>query len=245
MIPAGRPRYVRGLLLVLWVYGLMAVMGLTCAPIVALRPRRATLAIIHLYVRMVLGAARILCGLRTELRGEIPPEGVIVAAKHQSFLDILILVDALPRPRFVMKKSLVWAPVLGYYARKIGCVAVDRGAGGRAVREMVAGTSADGEPGHLIIYPQGTRVRPGAKAPYKAGVAALQGALRAPVAPAATNAGVFWPRKGIWRRPGVAVVEFLAPIEAGAPRDVLMASLEGEVEAASDRLLAEAEGRAT
>jgi 1-acyl-sn-glycerol-3-phosphate acyltransferase len=221
----------------------MAVMGLPCTPVVAVAPRRWTLAIIHLYIRLVLGGARLICGLRHEVRGEVPRGEVIVAAKHQSFLDILIIVHALDRPRFVMKKSLVWAPVLGFYARRIGCVAVDRGARGRAVREMVARTSADGEPGQLVIYPQGTRVPPGAAAPWKVGVAALQEALALPCVPAATNAGLFWPRKGIWRRPGTAVVEFLAPVAPGLPRKALMDKLQREVEAASDALMEEARGR--
>lgn len=228
--------HVRGLILVIWTYALMAAMGLACAPIALVAPRRTVIGIVRLYCRLVLGAARLLCGLRWETRGETPRSDVIVASKHQSFLDILILVRVLDQPRFVMKKSLVWAPVLGFYARRIGCVAVDRGARARAVRAMVQETSADGHAGQLVIYPQGTRVPPGAPAPYKVGVAALQEALALPCVPAATNAGLFWPRKGVWRKPGLAVVEFLDPVPPGLPRPELMAKLEREVEAASDRL---------
>ncbi|MGM0586012.1 MAG: lysophospholipid acyltransferase family protein [Pseudomonadota bacterium] len=234
--------HLRGLVLVLWTYGLMAVIGLALAPVAAIASRRRVVAMIRLYARLVLGGARLICGLRWELRGEVPRGDVILAAKHQSFLDILILVAALDQPRFVMKKELVRAPVLGFYARRIGCIAVDRRAGGRAVREMVEKSSAGGHAGQLVIYPQGTRVPPGAPAPYKAGVAALQEALALPCVPAATNAGFFWPRKGVWRRPGLAVVEFLEPIEPGLPRRRLMERIEREVEPASDRLLAEARG---
>lgn len=236
--------HLRGLIHILWTYALMAVMGLACAPVVAVAPRSWTLTIVKLYVRLVLGGARLICGLRHEVRGEVPRGEVIVASKHQSFLDILIIVRALDRPRFVMKKSLVWAPVLGFYARRMGCVAVDRGARGRAVREMLARTSAHREAGQLVIYPQGTRVPPGAMAPYKVGVAALQEALAVPCAPAATNAGLFWPRKGVWRKPGTAVVEFLEPVPPGLPRRALMDKLQREVEAASDALMREARGEA-
>ena len=233
--------WVRGLVLVIFTYGLMAVMGLALAPAAALGPRGTARWAVRRYCGIVLAAARAICGLRTEVRGTVPTGEVVVAAKHQSFLDIIILARVLPAPRFVMKKSLVWAPVLGFYARRIGCVAIDRAARGRALRQMVRETAADREAAsQLVIYPQGTRVPPGADMPYKAGAAALCEALGAPCVPAATNAGLFWPRKGIARFPGTAVVEFLAPIPPGLDSATLTGRLRREVEAASDRLMAEA-----
>jgi 1-acyl-sn-glycerol-3-phosphate acyltransferase len=95
-------------------------------------------------------------------------------------------------------------------------------------------------PGQLIIYPQGTRISPGVKAPFKVGSGVLYRDLQQDCVPAATNVGVFWPRKGILRKPGLAVVEFLPRIEAGLDRDSFMARLENEVETASDALLREA-----
>ena len=69
-----------------------------------------------------------ICGLRVEVRGTAPEGEVIVCAKHQSFLDIMMLVHALPRPKFIMKKELRWAPILGLYALRIGSTPVERGA---------------------------------------------------------------------------------------------------------------------
>ena len=240
----GALAWLRGLALIVFMYALMAVMGLVCAPAVLVAPRRAAIWSCRSYCRIVLPAARLICGLRWEVRGEIPRGEALIACKHQSFLDIIILVRVLPAPRFVMKRSLLWAPVLGWYARKLGCVAVDRGAKGAAVRRMLKETSADGAPGQLIIYPQGTRVQPGAKAPYKVGVAALYETLETPITLAATNAGVFWGRAEIARRPGLAVVEFLDQVPVGLTRAQAMARVEGEIEGASDRLLAEARGAA-
>lgn len=232
--------HLRGLILVLWTYGLMAVVGLLGAPAAALGPRRWTLAIMHFYLRLELAGARLICGLRAEIRGPVPQGAVIVAAKHQSFLDIMILTHALARPRFVMKQSLVWAPVLGFYAKRMGCVAIDRSARGKALRAMVDAAAADAEPGQLVIFPQGTRVAPGVDAPWKSGVAALQDGLGLPIVPVATNAGHFWPRSGVSRRPGAAVIEFLDPIPPGLPRAELMALLKARIEPASARLLDEA-----
>jgi 1-acyl-sn-glycerol-3-phosphate acyltransferase len=91
-----------------------------------------------------------------------------------------------------------------------------------------------------VIYPQGTRVAPGAKLPYKIGAGVLYERLGKPCMPAATNAGVFWGRRSAVRRPGLAVVEFLEPIPAGVPIAAFMTRIETSVETASDRLMREA-----
>lgn len=165
----------------------------------------------------------------------------MIAAKHQSFLDILIIFNSVPAAKFIMKRELLWAPVIGIYAYRIGCVPVNRGRRGQAIRKMIADVDAGRQqPGQLVIYSQGTRVAPGARMPYKAGTGVLYEQLGQPCVPAATNVGVFWPRKGIMRKPGLAVVEFLDPIQPGMKRDEVMRILERDVEAASDRLMKEA-----
>ena len=95
-------------------------------------------------------------------------------------------------------------------------------------------------PGQLIIYAQGTRVAPGAQMPYKIGTAVLYEQMGVPCVPAATNVGVFWPKRGIYRKPGLAVVEFLPAIEQGLDRDSFMTRLEHDVESASNALMREA-----
>ena len=76
--------------------------------------------------------------------------------------------------------------------------------------------------------------------PYKKGTAALYAQLGQPCIPVATNVGVFWPRHGIYRKPGVAVVEFLPAIAPGLSAEAFMAALETSVETASNRLMAQA-----
>ena len=98
----------------------------------------------------------------------------------------------------------------------------------------------DREPGQLVIYSQGTRVKPGVRAEYKVGTAVLYEQLGQTCVPVATNAGFFWPRRGLYRRPGVAVVQYLDPIPPGLDRKTFMSTLETEVENASDALLEEA-----
>ena len=180
-------------------------------------------------------------GLRTEIRGTPPMGEVMIAAKHQSFLDIILIFGAVPAGKFIMKRELMWAPVIGQYALRIGCVPVDRGKRSQAIKQMVRDVARGRQaPGQLIIYPQGTRIAPGVKAPYKIGTGVLYEELGQDCVPAATNVGLFWPRKGIARKPGLAVVEFLPPIAAGLERAAFMARLEDQVETASNRLMREA-----
>jgi 1-acyl-sn-glycerol-3-phosphate acyltransferase len=229
---------VRSLVFDAVIYALMAVMGILGAPL-ALWSVDGAYAVCRAYCRVVFVCLRVICGLRVEVRGEVPAGEVLVAAKHQSFLDILILFEALPRPKFIMKKELRWAPFLGLYALRIGSTPVARGQRSRAMKDMVEHAGRKGEPRQLVIYPQGTRVPPGARPPFKIGAGVLYERLGEVCVPAATNAGVFWARRSWYRRPGVAVVEFLEPMPAGLPVPTFMAELQTRVETASDRLMRE------
>jgi 1-acyl-sn-glycerol-3-phosphate acyltransferase len=230
-------QWVRSVLFVGQMYGMMAVMGLAFLPWVILTRRGAFVAV-HTYTKWVRWSAGWIVGLKSEIRGDIPTGEVLIASKHQSFFDIIMIISVIPRPKFIMKSSLRWVPIVGYYARRIGCVPVDRGKRSEAIRTMVAQVQ-DGlaHPGQLIIFPQGTRVPPGVKAPYKIGVAALYHDTGQACVPAATNVGQFWPRTGILRKPGLAVVEFLPPIAPGLDNQTFMEKIETQIEDASDRLM--------
>lgn len=233
-------RWILSLIFIIQMYLAMAVLGIVYL-IPAMLDRRGAWAGIHTYCRWVRFSAAILCGLKSEIRGEVPTGEVMIAAKHQSFFDIILICSVVPRPRFIMKKELKWAPILGWFAWRIGCVPVDRGKRGRAIAHMkqaVANNPAG--PGQLIIYPQGTRVAPDAMLPYKVGAGLLYQQLGQPCVPAATNVGVFWPRHGILRKPGLAVVDFLPAIPPGRSVSEFMAEIERVVETRSDALMAEA-----
>jgi len=229
-------RAAASLVFVVQMYLVMLLMGLAFTPW-ALAQRRGAQVGIRTFCRYVRASVRLLCGLHSEVRGPVPDGPVLVAAKHQSFFDIIILCSVLPAPRFIMKRELTRAPVLGWYAARIGCIPVDRGARGQAVAQMRADVAAGrSTPGQLVIYPQGTRVAPGAHAPYKIGTGVLYADGDQPCVPVATNVGLFWPKRGLMRRPGRAVVQFLEPIPPGLPPEAFMARLEREIETASDAL---------
>lgn len=233
-------RWLLSLVFIIQMYLAMAVVAITYLPY-ALITRDGAFAACHAYCAWVRFSLRLLCGLKTEVRGPVPTGEVIVAPKHQSFLDIILIFGSLPRAKFVMKNELRYAPFLGWYALRIGCVPVKRGKRGAAIHKMMSDVKSGLQiPGQLIIYPQGTRVAPGVKKPYKVGTAVIYTQLGQPCVPVGTNVGLFWPKRGILRHPGLAVVEYLPAIAPGLSNAQFMDELERAVETSSDALQREA-----
>ena len=233
-------QWVRSLIFIGQMYFMMLPLGILFLPW-ALFSRKGALTACQTYCRWVRWTAAWMVGLKTEVRGTPPRDEVMIAAKHQSFLDIIMIFGSVPSGKFIMKRELLLAPILGQYALKLGCVPVNRGKRSQAIKKMVSDVAKGRQaPGQLIIYPQGTRIAPGVKAPYKIGTGVLYQELGQDCVPVAANVGVFWPKRGIYRKPGLAVVEFLPRIEAGLSKDEFMKRLEAEVETASNQLMREA-----
>ena len=233
-------QYLRSVLFIIQMYVAMPIFGIVFAPW-ALISRRGAYAACKGYSHYVFWTARWMVGIKCEVRGKVPEGEALIAAKHQSFLDIMMIFTALPAAKFIMKKEILLMPVIGQYARMLNCVPVDRGKRGAAIDKMVRDVQAGrAEPGQLIIYSQGTRVPPGVKMPYKVGTAVLYQQLGQPCVPVATNVGVLWPKRGLIRKPGTAVVEFLPAMAPGLDREAFMQQLEDAVETRSDALMAQA-----
>jgi 1-acyl-sn-glycerol-3-phosphate acyltransferase len=220
-----------------------AIVGTIGLPVL-LAPRAVTMRFGQFWARSVLVLLRVTVGLEHQIRGldRIPRGGCIIATKHQSAWDTLILPVALSDPAIVLKRELLLLPFYGWYAARAGSIAIDRKGGASALRRMVAAArpiSAEGRP--IVIFPEGTRVAPGARLPYQPGVAALYRALALPLVPAAVNSGYFWGRRSFVKRPGRIVLEFLEPIPPGWPRRRVMAELEQRIETATAALLRETE----
>ena len=233
-------QWVRSLLFIIQMYLMMPLMAIVFLP-AAIFSRKAVYAYIQSYARYVRWTAAWMAGLKTEVRGEIPRDEVLIASKHQSFLDVVIIVSVAWNPRFIIKQELHRLPIFHFFGSRMGNVPVNRGQRGKAISKMMADVESGKHlRGQLVIYPQGTRIAPGAKAPYKIGTALLYTQTGLECVPAATNVGVFWPKRGIYRKPGTAVLEFLPRIPAGLSKEEFMERLEQVIETNSDRLMAEA-----
>ena len=185
---------------------------------------------------------RLIAGVRAEIRNrDNRPDGpAIIASKHQSEWEAHVFLHELDDPAYVIKKELSLVPGYGWFSRKVNMIFVDRGGHAKSLRSLVKNARKVVDQGRpIVIFPEGTRVAPGEKLPYRPGVAALYGALGLPVVPVVLNSGMHWPRGSFRRYPGTIVMEYLEPIPAGLPRKVFMERLEAAMEEASERLLAE------
>src|SRR5215472_13234458 len=207
-----------------------------------LTPRRTAMRFGRFWAQAVLFALKHLVGLDGEIRGRenIPPGGCLIAMKHQSMFDTLMLPPLLGDPAVVVKRELQFVPFYGWYATRAGSIFIDRKGGAGALRRMIAAAKrAIAAERPVVIFPQGTRTAPGRSveaAPYQPGIAALYRELGVPLVPAAVNSGLYWGRRAFIKRPGRIIVEFLPPIPPGLPRREVMATLESRVEAATTEL---------
>ncbi len=215
-------------------------LGLT--PIL-LGPRLWTVKIAGWWGNSVMFLARAILGLHYEIRGRenLPPLPFILASKHQSAWDTIIFHILFADPIFILKRELHWIPFFGWGLKKTGSIGIDRKAGTKALKGMLAETKehlAAGQP--IVIFPEGTRAAPGVKKPYQPGVAAIYTQCNVPVVPVALNSGMFWRRREFIKRPGTIILEFLPVIEPGLDRRAFQTELETRIEEGSNRLMNEA-----
>ena len=229
----------RSLVFLIWFFGLTGVMAILGLPILPLGPR-AMGAYANLWIRAMLFGARIICGLNYRVEGleQVPAGGVIIAAKHQSAFETLILPFIFPRACFVLKKELLAIPVFGWYLKATQQIAVDRTAGASAMKQMIAQAKAAAAQGRkIIIFPEGTRTAPGESRAYHPGVAALYKQLEIPVVPVALNSGLFWKRNAFLKEPGTAVLRLLPAIAPGQDPRSFLSDLKEKIESESQKLL--------
>lgn len=159
-----------------------------------------------------------LAGIRVHQVGAPLGRPALYAIKHESFFDAIELPNYLDHPVPFAKEELFAIPGWGRAAQAYGAIPVARGDGARALRHMLAQAkryAASGRP--LAIFPEGTRVPHGTRAPLQAGFAGLYKLLGLPVVPVAIDSGPLYHRR--WKRPGTITIRFGEPLPPGMPRE--------------------------
>jgi 1-acyl-sn-glycerol-3-phosphate acyltransferase len=233
----------RSTLFLLWFALISVTLAILFLPALIL-PRAIAAWMARRWCRLTLWGLRVFAGLGFEVRGTRPQDGVLIAAKHMSMWDTLALYALLDHPAFVLKRELLAIPFFGWYARKVGMVPINRDGGAAALRRMLGATRRILHTHRsVVIFPEGTRRKPGAAARYRPGVAGLYAQLAVTCVPVALNSGLFWTGPmGFLKKPGRIVLEFLEPIPAGLERAAFMSGLESRIESRTADLLRE--GRA-
>lgn len=220
-------------------YAGSVVIALVGFPILLL-PRRAVVAWATFWIDFILWWLRLTCRLTHRVVGleKLPTGPVIIACKHQSSWETLAFTKLFDDPAIVLKRELLFIPIVGWAMARAGNIAVARGDGAQALRGLVRQAKAVTAEGRsILIFPEGTRVAVGVEKPYQVGAAALYRQLGVPVVPVALNSGLFWGRRKFVKRPGLITVEVLEPIPPGMPREAFMTLLRERIEGATARLV--------
>ena len=177
-------------------------------------PRRFALA--RVYATVVLWVLKWSCGLTYRIEGAPLPQGCHVALwKHSSSWETMAMMVVFPRQVWVLKRELLWIPVVGLGVRQLHAIAIDRSAGHSAVAQVIEQGKARLEEGDwVMIYPEGTRMRVGETRRYGVSGTLLAAESGRLVVPVAHNAGYYWPRRGLLKKPGVVRVVIGIPVVA-------------------------------
>jgi 1-acyl-sn-glycerol-3-phosphate acyltransferase len=232
MKPAGPLTIVRSLLFVIFMYGSMMIVGFSAVWLL-LFPRSWSRGLYRIWLAMIFGALKIICGQSYEVRGRenLPEGGALIASRHESMMETQAFWQILDDPAIILKKELSYLPVFGWFAMKLGNIVVDRGAAAKALRKMLRDAKQRASDGRqILIFPEGTRMKPGEFTELRPGVAGLYAAMEVPCVPVALDSGEYWAGKGIIRRPGKSVIEFLEPIAPGLSRADFMQTLQSRIE---------------
>ena len=179
-------------------------------------PRLVRYRIISGWSRLVLLLSKAIVGIDWKVEGEehLPARPSVILAKHQSAWETLAFQKIFPPQVHVLKRELLWIPFFGWGLALMSPIAIDRSRGVAALRSMARRGRQRLEQGFwVVVFPEGTRVRPGERRAYQLGGAWLAAASGAPVVPVAHNAGLLWPRNAFLKRPGTVTVRIGPPID--------------------------------
>jgi 1-acyl-sn-glycerol-3-phosphate acyltransferase len=161
----------------------------------------------------------------------ITNEKFFIAASHQSMFETFYLQNIFNSPVFILKKELLLVPIFGWYLKKIGSISIKRNKISKEnlgffddISKIVANSKRP-----LIIFPQGTRVLPNERPPFKKGASRIYEELKIICQPIAINSGYVWPKKGLKHSHKTITISILKPIAAGLPKEEFIKILENNI----------------
>ena len=192
------------------------------------------------WARLMLVLVERICGIRYRVlgAGHIPSRPCVMLSKHQSAWETMAFQAIFPPQVQVIKRELLWIPFFGWGLAMVSPIAIDRTSGVRALKQMIEQGKDRLERGFwVIVYPEGTRMVPGARGKYQTGGAAIAVHAGAPVVPVAHNAGQYWRRKAFLKYPGTITVSIGHAIDSrGMKATALTRQVEAWIESEMPRL---------
>lgn len=208
--------FIRSLVFQFYFYASVAV-ATSAIALLAPFPFGLRFAISRGWAQGMLWVGRGLCGLDYVIEGRenIPDKPCVFMIKHTTVFEAYAQIVVLPRQSWVVKRELLWIPIFGWGLAAMRPIAIDRGSGHSAVRQVIErGKALLAQGVCLSIFPEGTRMGPGETRRYGVSGAALAAQASVDIVPIAHNAGDFWPRRGLRKRPGLIRFCIGPPISA-------------------------------
>ena len=158
-------------------------------------------------------------------------EKFFIAASHQSIFETFYLQTIFNSPVFILKKELLLIPIFGWYLKKIGSISIKRN---KTTKDNLSffddiSNMAANSKRPIIIFPQGTRVLPNERPPFKKGVSRIYEELKISCQPIAINSGHVWPKKGLKSSGKIITISILRPITAGLSKEKFIKILEDNI----------------
>ena len=161
-----------------------------------------------------------------------------IAASHQSMFETFYLQTIFNSPIFILKKELIHIPVFGWFLKKIGSISINRNKVTKEninffddIRETIKNTTRP-----LIIFPQGTRLKPEERLPFKKGASRIYEELKISCQPVAINSGYVWPKKGLKASNKQITISILPLIDYGISKNEFISTLEKKIYSELDRI---------
>ena len=237
--------FLRSTLFNLWFYlGTTVIAASAMVPRLLARwwPRDWGFAVATAWAAFTMTGLRWICGTRWEVRGRenLPVDGpALIVSMHQSAFDTMVWFLIMPRVAYVLKQELTKIPLIGPILAELRMIAVDREAGAAAIRTLLKGADAAvADRRQIVIFPEGTRVAPGTRAPLHPGYAAIASRTGLPIIPVTTDSGLCWGRRAFRKHPGVIHIDVHPPMPAGLSRQEMTDRLDALFAAATAEQLA-------
>ena len=226
--------FVRSLLGNVWLYSCIVFGVLFCCVFGWFLPQKYIIKFWNkLDLPVALWGLRVFGGISVEVRGRqyIDQQKGVYACKHESAMETYTLTSIVTNAVMILKKELMYIPLFGWAAWMYGLIPVDRAAGAKAMKKMLAAARkkvAQGRP--IIIFPEGHRMKAGTTQKYKPGFLFMAQNLNLPVIPVALNTGMFWPRNSAKHFPGKVIIEFMEPMEPSGDKNDFIENLQKRIE---------------
>ena len=214
-------------------------MGFICLPFLIL-PSKILKYPTKIWIRIIFILLERICNIKHQIVGveNIPDETVLVASKHQSTFETFALYYYLKDCFFIHKKELFIIPIFGQYLFKSNMVAIDRSGGTLTMRKMLEDVKKKLELGKsIIIFPEGTRKKPGSKPDYKTGFIGIHNHTKRRILPVALNSGLCWSKQSWILRSGMITIKFLPIIDKNLGKKELLNKVQESIEKETDILL--------